>query len=72
MTKIHDTALISSSVKIGENVIIGPFCNIYGDVSIGDNVTLLSHISVSGHTTIGEGTKTVSYTHLTLPTNGCV
>ena len=57
MTKIHDTALISSSVKIGENVIIGPFCNIYGDVSIGDNVTLLSHISISGHTTIGEGTK---------------
>ena len=57
MTKIHDTALVSSSVKMGENVIIGPFCNIYGDVSIGDNVTLLSHISVSGHTTIGEGTK---------------
>jgi len=57
MTKIHDTALVSSSVKIGENVIIGPFCNISGDVSIGDNVTLLSHISISGHTIIGEGTK---------------
>ena len=57
MTKIHDTAIISSSVKVGKDVTIGPFCNIYGDVTIGDKVTLLSHISVTGRTTIGEGTK---------------
>ena len=50
MTKIHDTAIISSSVKVGKDVTIGPFCNIYGDVTIGDKVTLLSHISVSGRT----------------------
>ena len=48
MTKIHDTAIISSSVKVGKDVTIGPFCNIYGDVTIADKVTLLSHISVSG------------------------
>ena len=40
MTKIHDTAIISSSVKVGKDVTIGPFCNIYGDVTIGDKVTL--------------------------------
>ena len=57
MTNIHDTAIISSKVKIGDNVSIGPYCNIDGDVTIKDNVTLISHISVSGSTTIGEKTN---------------
>ena len=57
MTNIHETSIISPDVKIGDNVSIGPYCNINGDVSIKDNVTLISHISVSGSTTIGENTK---------------
>jgi len=57
MTNIHETSIISPDVKIGDNVSIGPYCNINGDVSIKDNVTLISHISISGSTTIGENTK---------------
>ena len=57
MTDIHDTAIINPKVKIGDNVSIGPYCNIDGDVTIRDNVTLVSHISISGSTTIGENTK---------------
>ena len=57
MTNIHDTAIISPNVKIGDNVSIGPYCNIDGDVTIKDNVILISHISISGSTTIGENTK---------------
>ena len=57
MTNIHNTAIISSKAKIGDNVSIGPYCNIDGDVTIRDNVTLISHISISGSTTIGENTK---------------
>ena len=34
MTNIHDTAIISPNTKIGENVSIGPYCNIDGDVTI--------------------------------------
>ena len=52
MTDIHDTAIINPKVKIGDNVSIGPYCNIDGDVTIRDNVTLVSHISISGSTTI--------------------
>ena len=48
MTNIHDTAIISANVKIGDNVSIGPYCNIDGDITINDNVTLISHISISG------------------------
>ncbi len=57
MTDIHNTAIINPKAKIGDNVSIGPYCNIDGDVTIRDNVTLVSHISISGSTTIGENTK---------------
>ena len=57
MTDIHNTAIINPKAKIGDNVSIGPYCNIDGDVTIRDNVTLVSHISISGFTTIGENTK---------------
>ena len=57
MTDIHDTVIISPKAKIGNNVSIGPYCNIDGNVTIRDNVTLVSHISISGSTTVGENTK---------------
>ncbi|MGJ8681748.1 acyl-ACP--UDP-N-acetylglucosamine O-acyltransferase [Paraglaciecola sp.] len=51
---IHSTAIIHSSVKLGENVSIGPFCVIDADVSIGDNCVFESHVVVKGKTTIGK------------------
>ena len=51
---IHPSSSISKSVKLGNNVIIGPFCYLDGNISIGDRTELKSHISISGNTTIGE------------------
>ena len=50
---IHPSSLVSKSVKIGDNVKIGPFCNIDGNISIGDGTELKSHVSITGNTTIG-------------------
>ena len=46
---IHPTSTVSKSVKLGENVKIGPYCNIDGNISIGDNTDLKSHVSITGN-----------------------
>lgn len=54
---IHETAIISDSVKIGKNVKVGAFSVIDGNVEIGDDVEIMSHVCISGNTIIGDGTK---------------
>ena len=34
MIDIHDTVIISPKAKIGNNVSIGPYCNIDGNVTL--------------------------------------
>ena len=50
---IHPSSSISKSVKLGEYVKVGPFCNIDGNIIIGDGTELKSHVSITGNTTIG-------------------
>lgn len=57
---IHETAIIEDSVKLGENVSIGPYAVIRGEVSLGDNVIVGPHCVVEGHTTIGQGCQLFS------------
>ena len=51
---IHPSSTISDSALIGENVKVGPYCNIEGNISIGDGTELKSHVSITGNTTIGK------------------
>lgn len=53
MGKIHSTAQISSSAKIGENVEIGPFTYIEEDVIIGDNCYIGPHVCIYNGARIG-------------------
>ena len=52
-SQIHPSSRVSKSVLIGDNVKIGPFCNIDGQISIGDGTEIKSHVSITGNTTIG-------------------
>lgn len=52
--QIHPSSIIEEGAKIGENVVIGPFCIVGSDVQIGKGTTLHSHVVVKGVTTIGE------------------
>ena len=52
---IHETAIIDSNAKIGNNVEIGPYCVIGSGVHLGNNNKLYSHVNISGNTKIGEG-----------------
>tara|TARA_B100000700_G_C14946178_1_gene809296 strand:+ start:466 stop:1266 length:801 start_codon:yes stop_codon:yes gene_type:complete len=56
MIEVHPTAIVERDAKLGENVIIGPYCSIGANVIIGDGCRLVSHAVVAGNTTIGANT----------------
>lgn len=43
---IHPSSLIGPDVKIGKNVVVGPFCMVVGDVTLGDGTQLMSHVVI--------------------------
>ena len=52
--QVHQSSFVSNNVKLGNNVIIGPFCNINGNIEIQENTKLKSHVSIVGNTIIGK------------------
>jgi UDP-N-acetylglucosamine acyltransferase len=55
--KIHPTAVIDPSAKLGSNVRVGPYCVIGADVVVGDDCELASHVTLRGPTVIGKGNR---------------
>ncbi len=51
---IHPSSSVSKLVQIGNNVKIGPFCNLDGKITIGDGSELKSHVSITGNTSVGK------------------
>ncbi len=51
---IHPSSTISKSVKLEDNIKIGPYCNIEGEISIGEGTIIKSHVCITGNTTIGK------------------
>jgi UDP-3-O-[3-hydroxymyristoyl] glucosamine N-acyltransferase len=39
--RVHESAIIDPSVRLGKNPSVGPFCQIEGGAAIGDNVTIV-------------------------------
>ena len=54
MSQVHPNSFISKEVQLGNNVKIGPFCNINGNIKIDNDTELKSHVSITGQTTIGK------------------
>ena len=50
---VHATSIVDASVKIGNNVSIGPFTIIGSEVQIKDNVTIDSHVLIGNNVSIG-------------------
>ena len=51
---IHPSSTVTRSVKLGNKVKVGPYCNIDGNISIGDGTELKSHVSITGNTSVGK------------------
>jgi len=57
-SRIHPTALISpDNVKIGKNVIIGPYAIIEENVTIGDGCIIKAHVLIGARTTLGKNCR---------------
>lgn len=48
---------VDPGARLGDGVVVGPFCVVGPRVSIGDGTVLQSHVVVTGNTTIGSGNR---------------
>jgi UDP-N-acetylglucosamine acyltransferase len=62
--QIHPSSVVSPEARLGEGVVVGPFCLIEGSSVIGDRTLLRSHVVIGPHTEIGEDNDI--YPHATL------
>lgn len=65
--QIHPTAIIEEGAKLGENVVIGPYCLIGPNVEIGNDCKLISHVVINGHTTIGNNNEFHQFCSIGVP-----
>ena len=61
---IHPSSSIGKYVELGEDVKVGPFCNIDGNITIGDGTELKSHVSITGNTSIGNNNIFYPFTNI--------
>ncbi len=52
--KVHESAVIDKSVVLGENIAIGPFCQVARNAKIGNGSTIVSSVYIGENVTIGE------------------
>ena len=60
-TKIHPSAIISPSARLGENVTIGPYSIIGDEVEIGDDSIIGPHAVIAKWTTLGKGCRVFQF-----------
>ena len=61
---IHKSSEVSTSVKIGKNVSIGPFCYIDGNIEIDDNTEIVSHCCIFGNVKLGKANKIFPFANI--------
>ncbi len=61
MTQIHETAVVSETANLAENVVVGPYSIIESDVSIDSGTVIDSHVVIKGRTNIGSDNHIYSF-----------
>ena len=64
---IHDTAIISETSKLGDNVEIGAYSIIGHNVKISNNTKIHSHVNITGNTSIGTGNEIFPFSSIGTP-----
>ncbi len=65
--KIHPTAIVDPSAKLGEGVVLGPYTIVEADVEIGDGTVAGPFCRFSGPTVIGPGNRFESHCSVGAP-----
>ncbi|MGE3181571.1 MAG: acyl-ACP--UDP-N-acetylglucosamine O-acyltransferase [Phycisphaerae bacterium] len=53
MTKIHPTAVVDPSAKLGDGCVVGPYCHVGADVELGNDCELLGNVTLLGPSRFG-------------------
>ena len=61
MARIHPTAIIDTTAKIGQSSTVGPYCIIGAGVVISEQCELKAHVTIDGPTTVGNGNRFYPY-----------
>ena len=64
---IHDTAIISETSKLDDNVEIGAYSIIGPNVKISNNTKIHSHVNITGNTSIGSGNEIFPFSSIGTP-----
>ncbi len=64
MANVHNTAILTGDIELGDGVEVGPYCVLSGRIKIGNNTVLKSHVCVADNTIIGEGNIIYPFTSL--------
>lgn len=64
---IDATARVADGARLGEDVMIGPYCIVGPQVELGDGVRLVAHVHVTGVTALGAGTVVYPFASLGTP-----
>ena len=64
---IHDTAIISETSRLGDNVEIGAYSIIGPNVKISNNTKIHSHVNITGNTSIGTGNEIFPFSSIGTP-----
>lgn len=67
MTEVHATAIVDTGARLGQGVVVGPYCTVGPEVILEDGVRLISHVVVSGRTTIGPRTSVYPFASIGMP-----
>ncbi|HZX80590.1 MAG TPA: acyl-ACP--UDP-N-acetylglucosamine O-acyltransferase [Lysobacter sp.] len=59
--RVHPSAVVEPGARLGDGVVVGPFCYIGNDVEVGDGTTFGAHCSVAGPTRIGRRNRFVGH-----------
>lgn len=59
--RIHPSAIVETGARLGEGVVVGPFCHIGDEVEVGDGTTFGPHCSVAGPTRIGSNNRFIGH-----------
>jgi len=54
---VHPTSVVEDGARLGEGVVVGPFCHIGAGVELAEGAELVSHVVVTGDTMLGAGAK---------------
>jgi UDP-N-acetylglucosamine acyltransferase len=64
---VHPSAVVDPAARLGEGVVVGPFCCVGSEVELGDGVRLVSHVVVEGRTRVGAGSVVYPFAVLGTP-----